>query len=199
MSVKPPYRQPDSTDKVVRELLKQLPYADPDLRGVPTPSAARRPRPTPAPIMKPKPPGWQRSWGWVTLAVVLGIGLSQWPYTRTCGFSLYAYLAVVILLPVVAVRALVASWIDRILRRGGLAQGPLRARGRDLAVPADALVCRGTAHPRQSAAASGHPRLGEGGPGFDIVPTRRLPGRWQPGHQLVSGTRHRVDSTSSRT
>ena len=113
MSVKPPYRQPDSTDKVVRELLKQLPYADPDLRGVPTPSAARRPRPTPAPIMKPKPPGWQRSWGWVTLAVVLGIGLSQWPYTRTCGFSLYAYLAVVILLPAVAVRALVASWIDR--------------------------------------------------------------------------------------
>ncbi|UCG87714.1 MAG: hypothetical protein JSW71_03960 [Gemmatimonadota bacterium] len=113
MSVKPPNPPHDSTDKVVRELLRQLPYADPDLRGVPTPPAARRQRQTPGPIMKPKPPGWQRSWGWVTLAVVLAVGLSQWPYTRSCGYPLYGYLAVVILLPVIALRAVVASWIDR--------------------------------------------------------------------------------------
>jgi len=113
MSVRPPYRNHDSTDKVVRELLKQLPYADPDLKGVPTPPAARGQRQTPAPIMKPKPPGWQRSWGWAALAIVLGVGLSQWPYARTCGFPLYAYLAVVVLLPVVSLRAVVASWIDR--------------------------------------------------------------------------------------
>lgn len=113
MSVRPPYQPPDSTDKVVRELLKQLPYADPDLKGIPTPPAARRERQTPRPIMKPKPPGWQRSWGWVTLALALGVGLSQWPYTRTCGYPLYSYVAVVLLLPFVAVRAVVATWIDR--------------------------------------------------------------------------------------
>ena len=112
MSVKPPNPQ-DSTDKVVRELLKQLPHADPDLRGDPTPPEIRRQRQTPGPIMKPKPPGWQRSWGWVALALVLGACLSQWPYPRSCGYPLYGYFAVVVLLPVVAVRAFTASWIDR--------------------------------------------------------------------------------------
>ena len=113
MSVKPPNPGHDSTDKMVRELLRQLPYADPDLKGGATPPSVRRPRSSPGPIMKPKPPGWQRSWGWVTLAVVLGIGLSQWPYSRGCGFPLYGYIAAVVLLPAIAIRAVVASWIDR--------------------------------------------------------------------------------------
>ena len=122
MSVKPPVPPPDSTEKVVKELLKQLPHADPDLKGDPTiPRTARRQQQMTRPIMKPPPPGWQRSWGWVALAVILCIGLTQWPYPHSCGFPLYGYLSVVVLLPALAVRAVVISWTDRRAVAHGLA------------------------------------------------------------------------------
>ena len=114
MSVKPPVPPPDSTAKVVKELLKQLPHADPDLKGDPTiPPAARRQQQATRQIMKSPPPGWQRSWGWVAMAMILCVGLTQWPYPRSCGFPLYGYLSVVVLLPALAVRAVVISWTDR--------------------------------------------------------------------------------------
>lgn len=122
MSVKPPVPPPDSTEKVVKELLKQLPYADPYLKGDPTtPPATRREQQATRQIMKPPPPGWQRSWGWVALAVILCVGLTQWPYSRSCGFSLYGYLSVVVLLPALAIRAVVISWTDRRAVAHGLA------------------------------------------------------------------------------
>ncbi len=112
MTGKAPNRQGDQTDKLVESLLKQLPYADPSLKGdLETPRPAS-PRPAFA-RPRPVPPGWQRSWGWVTLALALGAGLSQWPYDRSCGVSLYGYMTVVALLPIIAVKAAVASWSDR--------------------------------------------------------------------------------------
>lgn len=111
MTGKGPQRPGDQTDKLVEKLLRQLPYADPGLKGDPetplpaAPHLALRPR--------PRPPGWQRSWAWVVLALALGAGLSQWPYSRTCGFPLYGYVSVVSLLPIIALRAAIVTWSDR--------------------------------------------------------------------------------------
>jgi hypothetical protein len=111
MTGKAPNRPGDTTDKLVEELLRQLPYADPNLKGDPQ-TPPERPRPafrSPRPV----PPGWQRSWGWVTLALALCAGLAHWPYARSCGVPLYGYLSVVTLLPAIAFRAAIASWTDR--------------------------------------------------------------------------------------
>jgi hypothetical protein len=112
MTGKAPNRPGDQTDKLVEKLLRQLPYADPSLKGDPETPLPAAPRPSGL-SRRPSPPGWQRSWGWVALALALGAGLSQWPYARSCGFPLYGYLSVVALLPVIALRAAIVSWSDR--------------------------------------------------------------------------------------
>jgi len=112
MTGKAPNRPGDQTDKLVEKLLKQLPYADPGLKGDPETPLPAAPRP-PGLSRRPSPPGWQRSWGWAALALALSVGLSQWPYARGCGFPLYGYLSVVVLLPAIALRAAIVSWSDR--------------------------------------------------------------------------------------
>src|SRR5207245_11613446 len=76
----------------VDRLLKKLPY------GEPTPSASSAPtvRKTPAVA----PPGadltaagqWLGTWASVVLGLLIGIGLTQWPYTHGCGLRLIVYL-----------------------------------------------------------------------------------------------------------
>ena len=46
------------------------------------------------------------------MVVVLAAALTQWPYPRSCGMPLYGYLAVVLLVSALAVRATVISWTD---------------------------------------------------------------------------------------
>jgi len=111
MTGKAPKRPGDQTDKLVEKLLRQLPYADPSLKGDPETPLPVAPQPALRP--RPRPPGWQRSWAWVLLALALGAGLSQWPYSRTCGFPLYGYVSVVTLLPIIALRAAIITWSDR--------------------------------------------------------------------------------------
>jgi hypothetical protein len=49
-------------------------------------------------------------WGRVGAGVVLGVALTQWPYRSACGWSLYAHLAAVVVLLVVAGWAALAAW-----------------------------------------------------------------------------------------
>ena len=76
----------------VDRLLKKLPY------GEPTPSVGSAPtvRNTPAVA----PPGadltaagqWLGTWARVVLGLLIGIGMTQWPYTHGCGLRLIVYL-----------------------------------------------------------------------------------------------------------
>jgi hypothetical protein len=114
----PKGRPRNSDDILVDKLIKQLPHADPSLRGEeevePPP---RRPGPRPAAVRLPPPaprrPSWRRSWGWLAGGLLLGAALSQWPYPRACGLPLGGYLGVVAVLLVAAGRAAVVSWMDR--------------------------------------------------------------------------------------
>src|SRR2546430_6990734 len=76
----------------VDRLLKNLPY------GEPPPSVGSAPtvRNTPAVA----PPGadltaagqWLGTWARVVLGLLIGIGMTQWPYTHGCGLRLIVYL-----------------------------------------------------------------------------------------------------------
>lgn len=103
MPQKPPRDSEDAIAREVDRLLKKLPGADPMLRGDPAPKprvAAPGPTSGPRPAAPAAPavsPLAQRIGVWVR--VLLGVGLAvavtQWPYARSCGFSLDFYLAAV--------------------------------------------------------------------------------------------------------
>lgn len=52
-------------------------------------------------------------WVRVLLVVALGAAMWSWPYARTCGVGLYAYLAAAGLIGVSALWAATASWTSR--------------------------------------------------------------------------------------
>src|SRR5881409_357843 len=76
----------------VDRLLKKLPY------GEPTPSASSAPTVRKMPAVAP--PGadltaagqWLGTWARVVLGLLIGIGMTQWPYTHGCGLRLIVYL-----------------------------------------------------------------------------------------------------------
>jgi hypothetical protein len=112
----------DSMAREVDRLLKQLPGADPMLRGEPEPSA---PAPGPAPGVRPaaRPPAaapagptrreWWGVWGRVLLALCLGVALTQWPYSHACDWDLAGYLGAVFMLLLAAAWGVIASWRRR--------------------------------------------------------------------------------------
>lgn len=105
-------------------LLKKLPHADPGLRGDEAPrpvgpvSTGARPDARTAPVRDRKPPSDGRArlavWGRVLLGVVFGGALTQWPYRTDCGWPLYGYSGVVLLLLIVGAWSALASWRQRI-------------------------------------------------------------------------------------
>jgi len=120
MPKKPEKPERDSVAREVDRLLKQLPGADPTLKSDPdqppprpqTPRTPQGPRPpiSPRRPVGPQPLGPRGTWGLVAAAGVLGIALTQWPYASRCGFSLYAYLATILVLLVTAGWAAIAAW-----------------------------------------------------------------------------------------
>ena len=52
----------------------------------PRPASARPKPPLPSPKQRPRP-----VWGWVSLSILLGAGVSQWPYAHECGWTLLPY------------------------------------------------------------------------------------------------------------
>jgi hypothetical protein len=106
----------------VDRLLRQLPGADPSLKGDPEPSpqAGRLqmtgPRPAARPAGPPRPEPIQvwGVWGRLAGAAVLGGALTQWPYPAECGWGLYGYMAAVGALLLAAGWTAVAAWRFRL-------------------------------------------------------------------------------------
>jgi hypothetical protein len=120
---KPPQRpKVDPLAAEIDALLKKLPHADPGLRGdEPPPSRSVTASPPPArvapPPGKPRPPDRRTAlgvWGRVLLGVVFAAALTQWPYRADCGWPLYVYSTVVLLLLVVGAWGALASWRQHI-------------------------------------------------------------------------------------
>jgi hypothetical protein len=117
-------KQPDDRDSMAREvdrLLRQLPHADPTLKGDPDPPPTRPAGVTsgPRPALPPRPAGpttWQKVGVWARAAGAAGLGaaLTQWPYRSDCGWALYGYLAAVFAVLLTAGWAAVAAWRLRI-------------------------------------------------------------------------------------
>lgn len=94
----------DDLAREIDRLLKQLPGADPHLRGeAEPPPAPNPPRPVAAAgasvAAKGPPPSLlaQRLSVWLraVLAGALALGITQWPYAHDCGRPLYLYLGAV--------------------------------------------------------------------------------------------------------
>jgi hypothetical protein len=83
-------------DKEMREvdrLLAKLPAADPNLVGGTTPTLKK---PVPAtttrmPSAEPTGSEWLGTWARVALGVLIGAGMTQWPYAHECGLNLLFY------------------------------------------------------------------------------------------------------------
>ena len=107
----------------VDRLLKKLPY------GEPTPSVGSAPtvRNTPAVA----PPGadltaagqWLGTWARVVLGLVIGIGMTQWPYTHGCGLRLIFYLVGVAAVIAAGTWSGISSWKRRLGVAHVLSQG----------------------------------------------------------------------------
>ncbi len=107
----------------VDRLLKKLPY------GEPTPSASSAPtvRNTPAVA----PPGadltaagqWLGTWARVVLGLLIGIGMTQWPYTHGCGLRLIFYLVGVAAVIAAGTWSGISSWKRRLGVAHVLSQG----------------------------------------------------------------------------
>lgn len=126
MALKPPRDSDDAIAREVDRLLKKLPGADPTLRGDPEPKTlvVRQARPPgvapglhsgPRPVASAAPavsPLAQRIGVWVRvlLGLALAVAVTQWPYARSCGFSLYFYVAVIIVVLVAGGWAARWSW-----------------------------------------------------------------------------------------
>ncbi|HXV86786.1 MAG TPA: hypothetical protein VD793_08815 [Gemmatimonadales bacterium] len=118
----PPRSSQDLLAREVDKLLRKLPGADPTLRGEPEP--ARRPATGPpgvgAPSVGPRPDEPSRRaqqvgvWLRGLMAAGLGVALTQWPYARSCGWALYAYLGVIAALLVAGGWAATWSWRVRV-------------------------------------------------------------------------------------
>jgi len=109
----------DGMSKEVDRLLKQLPGADPTLRGSgPLTSPVSRPAGPPGPggaaiaggAREPTARDKLGVWLRVGLGVAVGALMTQWPYQHACGISLYLYLGAVTAVIVAGGWASVASW-----------------------------------------------------------------------------------------
>src|SRR2546430_5157915 len=107
----------------VDRLLKNLPY------GEPPPSVGSAPtvRNTPAVA----PPGadltaagqWLGTWARVVLGLLIGIGMTQWPYTHGCGLRLIFYLLGVAAVIAAGTWSGISSWKRRLGVAHVLSQG----------------------------------------------------------------------------
>ncbi len=116
----------------VDRLLKKLPEADPTLgRGsgsVPTVKkpalAAGAPGTLGGPRGAPASGGeWLGTWARVTLGLLIGIGMTQWPYTHGCGLRLIIYMIGVLGVLAAGVWSSISSWKRRLGVAHVLSQG----------------------------------------------------------------------------
>ncbi|MSR06763.1 MAG: hypothetical protein EXR93_06845 [Gemmatimonadetes bacterium] len=102
--------------RIVNNLLKKLPHADPELKGdrgvvhvSGVPDVQHAPR-------GPEPPSTRARlavWGRVALGLLLGGVVNQWPYGQDCGLFLYLYMGALLAVVVAGIWAAVSSWHRR--------------------------------------------------------------------------------------
>jgi hypothetical protein len=124
-NVPPSRTRKDTLSLEIDKLLKQLPGGDPMLRGDPEPAPAPHPRPTgsamggagatrplaPVPSIRAQRLG---AWLRALLAVGFGAAVSQWPYARDCGSTLYIYMGVIAVVQITGAWAAIWSWRVRV-------------------------------------------------------------------------------------
>jgi hypothetical protein len=114
-----------------RDWDKELAEVDRLLNQLPTHQAA----PAPAAKRPPAAPGgaaapaaasgrqWLGTWARVALGLLIGIGMTQWPYTHGCGLKLFVYLGGVLTVVVAGVWSGLSSWKRRLGVAHVLSQG----------------------------------------------------------------------------
>lgn len=115
-----PGEKPRDWDKEMADIDKMLvaPPAGPPAQPVLAGQAARAPASPaagPAPARVGALGKYARLFTWVrlTLGLLLGAAMTQWPYTHGCGLPLFAYLGGVLAVLVAAVWSTVSSWKTR--------------------------------------------------------------------------------------
>jgi len=113
-----PAEQPRDWDKEMADIDKMLaaPPAGPPAQPVPAGTPGRAPdAPAPAPARAGELGRYARLFTWVrlTLGLLLGAAMTQWPYTHGCGLPLFAYLGGVLAVLVAALWSTVSSWKTR--------------------------------------------------------------------------------------
>lgn len=111
----------------VDRLLKKLPAADPKLVGgggggaeptVRRPAVAAGPR---LPLEAGGP--WLGTWARVALGLLVGVGMTQWPYTHGCGVRFVFYLVGVLAVIAAGAWSSLSSWKRRLAVAHILSQG----------------------------------------------------------------------------
>ena len=111
-------RRKRSEAEVVDKLLKQLPHADPTLgRSTGQSKKQQTPRgqmaaakPISRPDLHAPPPSPLKTWAWAVLSLLAAIGLTQWPYARSCGWGLLFFMTGVTVVLVAASWGAITSW-----------------------------------------------------------------------------------------
>lgn len=109
----------------VDRLLNQLPTHQAE-QAAAAAAAAKRPAAAPAGATGPQAASgrqWLGTWARVALGLLIGIGMTQWPYTHGCGFKLFVYLGGVLTVVVAGVWSSLSSWKRRLGVAHVLSQG----------------------------------------------------------------------------
>jgi hypothetical protein len=110
----------------VDRLLNQLPTHQADQAAAAAAAAAKRPAAAPAGAAALQPASgrqWLGTWARVALGLLIGIGMTQWPYTHGCGVKLFVYLGGVVTVVVAGVWSGLSSWKRRLGVAHVLSQG----------------------------------------------------------------------------
>ena len=115
-----PGEKPRDWDKEMADIDKMLAAAPagPPAQPVPAGQSVRAPvaaAPAPAPARAGALGRYARLFTWVrlTLGLLLGAAMTQWPYTHGCGLPLLAYLGGVLAVLVAALWSSISSWKTR--------------------------------------------------------------------------------------
>jgi hypothetical protein len=115
----------------VDRLLKKLPYAEPKLRSGAEPTVKRASVPAGGTLggaalgAADRTTGreWIGTWARVALGLLVGIGMTQWPYTHGCGPRLMFYLVGVVAVLAAGAWSSISSWRRRLGLAHVLSQG----------------------------------------------------------------------------
>ncbi len=110
--------KPDPLAREVDRLLASLAGVGgkPESQPPPRASAPPKPRPVPPPARRRTDPtrqGLAVLWAQVALGVVLGIGITQWPYPHACGLGLLGYFGAIAMVMVTGAWIAATSWTRR--------------------------------------------------------------------------------------